>query len=367
MAWHIILFLFFVVIGTGIGLLFFFKKKGSQFANTILGVYTLLFSFELFYNCLKWSGYLGEIEFVHFTLTHFPLWLIYGPLVFIFVRAVLKNVKFKKSDSLFLIPVILIITLNAPFYFLKASAKKEILLAGTFNDYSWMPNWTIWAVILLMFFYGLLTYYQFGSRKNIGFTENKWLKWFVGSYFGFVLAFSSYIFLTRFNLMNPDYDYFVDIVIVLFIGVLSFFGFVQPEVFEGKSIKEIIPFVKYRKTGLSNTLSLEMKEKLLEIMNNKKPYLESTLRLDDLALQLNLSRNHTSQVINQHFNLSFFDFINKYRVEEAKKILTGTVEKATIVQIAYDAGFNNRASFYKAFKKFENQNPTQYLKPPRAS
>ncbi|UII80238.1 AraC family transcriptional regulator [Flagellimonas sp. CMM7] len=367
MAWHIVLFLFFVIIGTGIGFLFFFKKKGNRFANTILGIYTLLFSFELFYNCLKWSGYLEELEFVHFTFTHFPLWLIYGPLVYIFVRTVLKNVKFKKSDSLFLIPVILIIILNAPFYFLKASVKKEILLAGTFNEYSWMPNWTIWAVILLMFFYSLLTYHQFGPRKNIGFKENKWLKWFLGSYFGFVMAFSSYIILTRFNLMNPSYDYFVDIVIVLFIGILSFFGFVQPEVFEGKSIQQVIPFVKYRKTGLSNTLSIEMKEKLLYIMKNKKPYLESTLRLDDLALELNLSRNHTSQVINQHFNLSFFDFINKYRVEEAKKLLTQTVEKATVVQIAYDAGFNNRASFYKAFKKFENQNPTQYIKPPRAS
>lgn len=367
MAWHIVLFLFFVVIGTGIGLLFFFKKKGLRFANVLLGTYTLLFSFELFYNCLKWSGYLGTPEFVHFTFTHFPLWVIYGPIVFIFARTVLKKPGFEKEDVLFLIPILAIIILNAPFYLLGSSKKLEVLQNGSFGQYSWLPSGSIWVVVCFLFFYGILTYHRFGPRKNLGFRQNRWLKWFVGSYLGFAFAFASYIFLTRFNLMNPAYDYFVDLVIVFFISILSFFGFVQPEIFEGKSIQQLIPFIKYQKTGLSDTLSIEMKHKLERIMEEEKPYLENTLRLDDLARKLNLSRNHASQIINQHFDLSFFDFVNKYRVEEAKRLLTHPKEKATIAQIAYDAGFNNRASFYKAFKKFENQNPTQYLNPKQAS
>ena len=73
------------------------------------------------------------------------------------------------------------------------------------------------------------------------------MKWFVGSYFGFAFMFALYIFLIWFNLMDPMYDYFVDIVIVFFIGMLAFFGFVQPEVFEGKSIQRILPFIKYQK------------------------------------------------------------------------------------------------------------------------
>ncbi|SHG95299.1 helix-turn-helix domain-containing protein [Flagellimonas flava] len=367
MAWHIVLFLFFVAIGTGIGFLFFFKKKGNKFANILLGAYTLLFSYELLYNCLKWSNKLGEPEFVHLTNTHFPLWITYGPLVYIFCRSVLVKPGFKMSDVLFLVPIVVLILLNAPFYFLGTDAKLEVLQKGSFGQHTWMPVGSIWVVIAMMFFYGFLTFRHFGPHRNSGFRQNKWLKWFIGSYFGFAIAFSSYIFLTRFNLMNPAYDYFVDIVIVGFIGILSFFGFVQPEIFAGKALQEVIPFIKYRKTGLSKSLSLEMRDKLQRIMVSEEPYLESTLRLDDLAKKLNLSRNHTSQIINQHFNLSFFDFVNKYRVEAAKKLLTQTEEKATIAQIAYDVGFNNRASFYKAFKKFEKQNPTQYMNPKRAS
>ncbi|MEX0289420.1 MAG: hypothetical protein AB3N14_09945, partial [Flavobacteriaceae bacterium] len=78
-------------------------------ANIILAAYTLLFSFELLNNCLRWSGELYTASFVHINLTHFPLWVIYGPLVFIYVRRVIKNDSFRTSDLLFLVPPLIII------------------------------------------------------------------------------------------------------------------------------------------------------------------------------------------------------------------------------------------------------------------
>lgn len=337
-------------------------------ANALLGTYTILFSFELLYNCLKWSGYLLQPGFAHLNFVHCPLWLIYGPLVYIYVRRVVKKSGFQPVDLWFIPPVLGIIFLTFPFYGMPASEKIAVLQEGSFYENAYMPYNGIWLVIFIMFFYAWLTLKNFGPTKMSGFRENKWLKWFVGSYLGFVLAFFFYVFAVRFNLMDYRYDYFVDILIVIFIGMLAFFGFVQPEIFEGKSFREVVPFIKYRKTGMSDALSLAMKEKLLGIMKTERPYLENTLRLDDLAQRLNLSRNHTSQIINQHFNLSFFDFVNKYRVDEAKRLLADIgEEKATITQIAYDSGFNNRASFYKAFKKFEDQSPKQYLKPQHAS
>ncbi len=368
MPWYIILFCFFAFLGVLLSLLFFIKRRGDRLANILLGTYTIFFSFELLYNCIKWLGLLVKPEFAHLNFLNSPLWLLYGPLVYIYVRRVVEKKGFQKRDLWFLLPITTSIVLYFPFFGYSASKKAEVLMAGSLYEHVYMPNYTIWAVMLIMFFYAWLTYYSFGPNKKSGFRENRWLKWFVTSYLGFVAAFFFYVFVVSFEIMDYRYDYFVDIVIVFFIGMLTFFGFVQPEVFEGKSFKEIIPFIKYKKTGLSYALSLDMKKKLLSIMSNEKPYLENTLRLDDLAKMLNLSRNHTSQIINQHFNLSFFDFINKYRVEEAKYLLANMgEEKATITQIAYDAGFNNRASFYKAFKKFEQQNPTTYLNPQHAS
>jgi len=368
MNWVIILFLFFVFLGLLLSILFLAKKKGNRFANSILAVYTFLFAFEMLNNCLRWSEWLHTEKFIHFDLTHFPLWLIYGPLVFIYVRTILKGTHFKSYDLIFVVPPLVIIAMLFPFYSQNATNKLQIVQEGLTWQYASFPSYAIWIVIALMFFYVAFTYFKFGHQQRLGFRENKWLQWFVGSYFGFAFAFALYIFLVRFQLMDASYDYLVDIAIVFFIGMLSFFGFVQPEVFEGKSLKEILPFIKYKKTGLSPALSLEMRSKLLDVMIREKPYLNNELRLDDISRLMNLSRNHTSQIINEHFNLSFFDFINRYRIKDAKNLLINNEKNGlTTTQIAYDVGFNNRASFYKAFKKFTDFNPSEFVKQLKAS
>ncbi len=359
----VLLFLFFAFLGILLSILFLFKKKGDRMANILLSVYTFLFSFELLNNCLRWSGKLYTEGFIHIDLTHFPLWVVYGPLVYVYARRVLKGSGFQKTDLLFLVPPLVIIALLSPFYVLGAEKKLQVVTEGQTWAYATFPNYAIWIVIAFMFFYAFLTYFNFAHQKRIGFRQNKWLNWFVGSYFGFAFVFALYIFLVRFGIMEPSYDYLIDLGIVFFIGMLAFFGFVQPEIFEGKTIKEVIPFIKYKKTGLSPALSLEMKQKLLDIMQREKPHLNNELRLDDISRLMNLSRNHTSQIINEHFNLSFFDFVNRYRIKEAKNLLMKNADnKLTMTQIAYDVGFNNRASFYKAFKKFTDFNPSDYIK-----
>lgn len=358
----ILLFLFFAFLGFLLSLLFFLKRRGDAWANRVLGFYAFLFSFELINNSLRWSGALDTPLFVHLNLTHFPGWLIYGPLVYIYVRRIATGVKYRLSDGLFLIPPLVIIRLLWPFYRLGTDTKLEVVRAGRTFEHATFPPYAIWIVIAFMFGYAFLTYFNFRSNRSMGFRENIWLKYFTGSYFGFCLAFASYIFLVRFGWMDPRYDYFIDILIVFFIGMLSFFGFVQPEVFAGKSVRELVPFVKYRKTGLTPGLSLKMKDRLIRLMEDEALYLDGDLRLNDLADGLDLSRNHTSQVINEHFNLSFFDFVNRYRVEYAKKLLKEKAYgKMTITQIAYEAGFNNRASFYKAFHKFTGVSPSDFI------
>lgn len=365
MSPQVIIFLFFSFLGFLLSILFFIKKDGNRFANRILGIYTLLFSYEMTYNCLKWMGSLTTTSFVHFNVTQYPLWLIYGPLVFIYVRSIINAKGFLKSDILFLIPPALMIALISPFYFLGTNTKLEVIANGEIGNYVYLPSYTIWVVIGFMIFYGIYTYQKFKDHIKVGFKEKIWLSWFVGSYFGFVFLFTLYIFLVRFGIMNPKYDYFIDGGIVFFIGMLTYFGFMQPDLFNGtRSLSKIIPiYKKYSKSGLSKALGNDFKNNLTIVMENKKPYLNCDLRMDELSEMINASRNHTSQIINEYFNLSFFDYINKYRIEEAKKLLSNQVENnLTITEIAYEVGFNNRASFYKAFKKFTNQNPSSYMK-----
>ncbi|WP_273566378.1 helix-turn-helix domain-containing protein [Maribacter halichondriae] len=366
MTWYIFIFLFFSFLGVILGLSFFFKKKGDRAANILLGTYTILFAYELIYYCLQWGGYLNQPSHVHLNETHRPIWLIYGPLVYFYVRRVVKKVSFKWSDILLLVPSLLTILLVYPFYQMSTDEKVGLLAQGkpySIYEKTFLPYNSIWVVLLIMLVYAYCAYFNFKDSKKVGYREKTWLAWFVGSYAGFVLAFAFFVALFRNGVIAPRFNYLIDIVILFFIGGLAFFGFFQPDIFNGKSLKEILPFVKYRKAGLSDALSLAMKEKLLRIMEEHEPYLDNKLRLDDLALHLNLSRNHTSQIINEHFNLSFFDFVNKYRIAYAKNLLLQNKgDGRTITQLAFDVGFNNRASFYRAFKKFTNVTPTEYLR-----
>ena len=148
----VLLFLFFSFLGVLLSILFLFKKKGDRLANILLSSYTFLFSFELLNNCLRWSGKLYTKQFIHIDLTHFPLWVIYGPLVFIYSRRIIKGTGFKKTDFLFLLPPLFIIFLLAPFYLLDAKKKLQVVADGETWSYATFPNYAIWLVIALMIF-----------------------------------------------------------------------------------------------------------------------------------------------------------------------------------------------------------------------
>ena len=87
----------------------------------------------------------------------------------------------------------------------------------------------------------------------------------------------------------------------------------------------------------------------------------SELTIDDLATELALTPKIVSQIINEGYSCNFFDFVNKFRVEEAKSLLSSrTNDKMTIQEVMYDAGFNSKSSFNTAFKKFTKLTPTQF-------
>lgn len=95
-------------------------------------------------------------------------------------------------------------------------------------------------------------------------------------------------------------------------------------------------------------------------MEEEKVYRVNTINLDSLAEKLDTTRHNTSQVINEHFGLNFFEFINKYRIEEASEILKNK-EDMSIIEVAYEVGFNNKVTFNKSFKKIHAKTPSQFL------
>ncbi|AQS94474.1 DNA-binding protein [Polaribacter sp. BM10] len=104
-------------------------------------------------------------------------------------------------------------------------------------------------------------------------------------------------------------------------------------------------------------------EKLKFFMETKKPYLNPSLTIRDLAELIKMNTRELSVLINQHLNQHFFDFVNEYRIEEAKEILKNPKEKElTVLEILYQVGFNSKSSFNTAFKKHTGLTPTQFRK-----
>ncbi len=120
---------------------------------------------------------------------------------------------------------------------------------------------------------------------------------------------------------------------------------------------------KYEASTLTPGKSRMYSQQLLKLIKEEKPFLDPDLSAVKLAESLGISKKHLSQVINQQFHLNFKNFINKYRVEEAKKKLLDPREQQFVIfKIALDVGFNSKSVFNEAFKKFTGMSPSEYRK-----
>lgn len=93
-------------------------------------------------------------------------------------------------------------------------------------------------------------------------------------------------------------------------------------------------------------------------------YTNPDLTISILARSMNISTEKISAAINKEMNKNFFDLINEKRVDKAKILLSDKIGQMTIEAIAYEAGFNSRASFYRAFKKHTSITPSEYVNHP---
>ncbi len=118
---------------------------------------------------------------------------------------------------------------------------------------------------------------------------------------------------------------------------------------------------KYAKSGLTRDQLDRHKRNLNHIMQSQQAFLRSDLSMPKLAEAVGCSVNHLSQVINSGFGTSFFDYLNRHRIEHATKLLRQLdSQSSAILNIAFTVGFNSNSAFYTAFKKFVGQTPGQY-------
>ncbi len=171
------------------------------------------------------------------------------------------------------------------------------------------------------------------------------------------------------NYIPFDPYYIVFMFVALFSFALSFYGVKQPELFTYNTStitaveNNIEPAgnVKYMRSGLRSEEAEEILSALIEVMIQKKPYLERELTIYDLAAMTGISRHHITQTLNEHHGRNFYTFINEFRVNEAAiRLSDPRFRNYTILAIAYDSGFNSKSAFNRIFREMKGMTPREY-------
>ncbi len=120
---------------------------------------------------------------------------------------------------------------------------------------------------------------------------------------------------------------------------------------------------KQTETNLNESQKKELIDNIIVLMEEEKYFLNSQFTINDFAKKIHSNRNYLSQIINEHFHTNFNNFVNEYRIKEARKmLLSSDYQNYTIEGIANEVGFHSKATFNTAFKKFTGVTPSFFKK-----
>lgn len=174
------------------------------------------------------------------------------------------------------------------------------------------------------------------------------------------------VFLFNYRINNTFYDV-LNVWVVVIVYWIGFSQYVRPRVVIVEEILVPVPNNEKQKAPIAPALAeAEMQryaQMLQTAMQQDQLYLDATLNLNALAKHLDIPAKHISQTLNQHVGKNLNDFVNEYRVEEVKqKLVDPQFAHLTILGIAFESGFNSKASFQRTFKKVVECSPSEYKK-----
>ncbi|TMM53150.1 AraC family transcriptional regulator [Maribacter algarum] len=354
-------YLYVALIGFYIAIILHFNKKVESTAKILISAFIFIHSIFILHIFLSITKY--QFQFPHTYRLSTVFSFLYGPLLYLYFKRITQQHRFKKIDLLHFLPTLIFAIYLFPGYLMSADEKLEIMLgrANIGRSFSDVSIIVLKLLSLLIYGYFIRRMYM-ASKKNIQLDrENKiWQKNIFIIHMLYVVCYSVYGTLLANNI---NFGVLYHIQVVCMASMVMYLGYsanVQPGVFNGSFSFNKLLF-KYKKSGLTKSLSLELKENLIYLFDKEKIYKESNLCLDTLSDKLNTTRHNASQVINEHFKMSFHELINTYRIQEAKAILNSDIKKnLNIIDVAYEVGYNNKVTFNKAFKKDTQLTPSQY-------
>jgi len=344
-------------------------KKRKTLSNRILGFFLLAMAFVLLNFVLSRENRLPSSFLVVFLFMNAFSFLM-GPLLYLYVRSVAyRDLTWRKCHLVHAIPLIFYLFSLAAAAVMDGAALDNISsLRKSFFGAVAMPIFTGIISFQLFFYLGASVWALRSYRARLSNSYSSldklslsWLQLIIGG-IGLMWVIGAVNSLAAMGARGGrpwPWLSVVNMVIIFGIAnIVIFRGLKQPEVFSGIEEKP-----KYDKSPLTDDEAERLADTLKDFMESKKPHLVPGLSLSDLAKEMAAPSRALSQTINSRLRKNFVDFVNFYRIEEAKRLLSepGASGK-TILEIAYEAGFNSKSVFNKAFKRHAGMPPKEFRK-----
>ena len=340
-------------------LIILLTKKNKVINDWILFIWLLTLSIPLLI-FLHLDG-LVAIPYQLYPINDASIFL-HGPFLWLYTRSLIAP-DFKQpvaQDFLHFVPAIIAWIV---FYFVDVNnGKGEIIL--TFLKITSLLTYSLYSFRYLQQYQQRLE----DITSNLEKVNFAWLGFLIRSIILLIVLSIVFLSFEGSNWLPSQYlgNQWGNSLLCLFVLIIGFWGIQQTPVLINNSVdasNKQATSPKETSPTIQNPKNQYLFKKLQGHMEQERPYLSPNLTLQDLSQQLAMPPYLLSQLINAEANQRFFDFINSYRIEYFKhQIEASKHHENTLLGLAYEAGFNSKSAFNRAFKKLEGITPSAYVK-----
>ncbi|MFT3683260.1 MAG: helix-turn-helix transcriptional regulator [Ferruginibacter sp.] len=373
-----------VLQGILLAALLYFHPRADKNVNRFLALYifctSMIMSLPLMLRLIGWQN----------SFFIMPLPLLPGPLLYLYLLSFKQTITWKKALPHFIIFFLFFIAVKWNLSVLTKLFPNtaEVPAAALRRPATIAMSYSRSIQQLLYFFLArrALLSYQHSIKHLFSETSRidlRWAKYLVNGYLVLIVTF---IIIFPLIIRFPEYFNLLLLINMAvatpYIYIATYKGIFQPTIWQLKpelnkevveeQIQEadraetiitetVIETPKAVKTGLPSGRSEEIAERITTLMEKEKLFQEPELTLQQLAGRLDVPNYLVSLALNEGMKKTFYDLVNGYRVEEAKRLLLDAKNKNfTILSVGFEAGFNSKTTFNTVFKKFTGLTPTEF-------
>jgi AraC-like DNA-binding protein len=296
-----------------------------------------------------------------------PTFLLIAPFLWLYTMELTgERVRFSWRMVLHFLPFLLIILMSLSFRHIQSEK-----MISALNESHRIGKVLFWVIVVVQFS-GYLFFiqkrwerYRSVIQQEVSNTENvsiSWVRFFMGVFL-LVNVFFLFSLFAVIHLETRTWLYkSVGLIFSLSVFALGYKGILQREVLDTGVLEEgSESFMIAPKESKPQDQALI--DRVVTYMNDKKPFLDPELTLSTLARELGLSRGQLSQLINEGMGDNFYNFVNRFRVEEVKRLMVDPkYQNLNMLGLALEAGFKSKSTFNLIFKRFTGLTPTEYKK-----